>query len=228
MAARLGLSPGQCDEIDVGSPFDYERQALLYCAADLPDPRRPPYDAAMHDELTWLIRAAGGRTMALFTSWRAMQAAASAVRDRVPYDVLTQDELPKPALLAKFSAEESSCLFATMGFWQGVDVPGPALSMVVLDRIPFPRPDEPLHQARRERAGSSAFETVDLPRAATLLAQGAGRLVRSATDRGVVAVLDPRLASASYRWALVRALPPMRRSRRRDDVAEFFAAAVPT
>ena len=228
MAARLGLSEGQCDELDVGSPFDYEHQALLYCAANLPDPRRPAYEAAMHDELTWLIGAAGGRTMALFTSWRAMQAAAAAVRGRVPYDVLTQDELPKPALLSRFSAEESSCLFATMGFWQGVDVPGPALSMVVLDRIPFPRPDEPLHQARRERAGASAFSAVDLPRAATMLAQGAGRLVRSATDRGVVAVLDPRLASASYRWALVRALPPMRRSRRREDVAEFFAAAVPT
>jgi ATP-dependent DNA helicase DinG len=228
MAGRLGLSAQTCDELDVGSPFDYERQALLYCAAHLPDPRRPGYEAAMHDELTWLIRAAGGRTMALFTSWRAMQAAAAAVRDRLEYDILTQDELPKPALLSRFAAEESSCLFATMGFWQGVDVPGPALSMVVLDRIPFPRPDEPLHQARRERAGASAFETVDLPRAATLLAQGAGRLVRSAADRGVVAVLDARLASATYRWALVRALPPMRRSRRRDDVAAFFSAAVAT
>jgi ATP-dependent DNA helicase DinG len=207
----------------VGSPFEYERQALLYCAAHLPDPRNARYEAAMHDELAWLIETAKGRTLALFTSWRAMHAAAAAMRARVAYPVLSQDELPKPALLARFSEEESSCLFATMGFWQGVDVPGPALSLVVIDRIPFPRPDEPLQSARRERAGRNGFAAVDLPRAATLLAQGAGRLIRAATDRGVVAVLDPRLASAGYRWELVRALPPMRRTRQRDDVAAFLS-----
>jgi ATP-dependent DNA helicase DinG len=211
------------DELDVGSPFEYERQALLYCAAHLPDPRSPGYERAMHDELAWLITAARGRTLALFTSWRAMQAAAAAMRERVDYAVLAQDELSKPALLARFSQEESSCLFATTGFWQGVDVPGPALSLVVIDRIPFPRPDEPLQSARRERAGRHGFAAVDLPRAATLLAQGAGRLIRSTTDHGVVAVLDPRLASAAYRWDLVRALPPMRRTRQRDDVAAFLS-----
>ena len=100
-----------------------------------------------------------------------------------------------------------------MGFWQGVDVPGASLSLVAIDRIPFPRPDEPLLQARRERAGAEAFGLIDLPRAATLLAQGAGRLIRSAEDRGVVAVLDPRLAKAGYRWDMVRALPPMRRTK---------------
>jgi ATP-dependent DNA helicase DinG len=110
-----------------------------------------------------------------------------------------------------------------MGFWQGVDVPGPALSLVTIDRIPFPRPDEPLLQARRDRLGRDAFAMVDLPRAATLLAQGAGRLIRSGRDRGVVAVLDRRLATAGYRWELVRALPPMRRTRRREDVSDFLA-----
>ena len=155
-----------------------------------------------------------------------MQAAAADMRGRLHYPVLSQDELPKQALLARFGAEETSCLFATMGFWQGVDIPGPSLSMVVIDRIPFPRPDEPLQQARRDRAGRGAFGLIDLPRAATLLAQGAGRLVRTATDRGVVAVLDPRLASASYRWALVNALPPMRRTRERAEVEAFFAAEV--
>jgi ATP-dependent DNA helicase DinG len=100
-----------------------------------------------------------------------------------------------------------------MGFWQGVDVPGPALSLVAIDRIPFGRPDEPLLQARRERAGADAFNLIDLPRATTLLAQGAGRLIRSATDHGVVAVLDPRLATAGYRWDVVRTLPPMRRTK---------------
>jgi ATP-dependent DNA helicase DinG len=109
-----------------------------------------------------------------------------------------------------------------MGFWQGVDLPGRTLSLVTVDRLPFPRPDEPLLQARRERARADAFAVVDLPRAATLLAQGAGRLIRSATDRGVVAILDPRLASASYRWPLINALPPMRRTKDRAEVEQFL------
>ena len=222
--SRLGIPASSCDELDVGSPFDYPHQGLLYCAAHLPDPRKPGYEKAMHDELSWLIATARGRTLALFTSWRAMEAAAAAVQPKVPYRILTQADLPKPALVEVFTGEESSCLFATMGFWQGVDVPGPALSMVVIDRIPFPRPDEPLQQARRDRAGAGAFRTVDLPRAATLLAQGVGRLVRSASDTGVVAVLDPRLASATYRWELVRALPPMRRTRHREAVTAFLAS----
>jgi ATP-dependent DNA helicase DinG len=109
-----------------------------------------------------------------------------------------------------------------MGFWQGLDVPGRSLSLVVIDRIPFPRPNDPLVAARRERAGPGAFAVIDLPRAATLLAQGAGRLIRSSEDWGVVAVLDPRLATASYRWTLVRALPPMRRTRDRSEVEAFL------
>ena len=176
----------------------------------------------MHEELGALIRAAGGRTLALFTSWRAMRAAAEALGPSLPWRLLTQDELPKPALLEAFTGDETSCLFATMGFWQGVDIPGAALSLLVIDRLPFPRPDEPLVQARRERAGAGAFRSVDLPRAATLLAQGAGRLIRSSADRGVVAVLDSRLARASYRWDLVRALPPMARTQHREDVVRFL------
>jgi ATP-dependent DNA helicase DinG len=223
IAARLSMPSERVDELDVASPFPFATHALLYCAAHLPDPRSPGYEAAMIEELGELVGAAGGRTLALFTSWRAMHAAADALRDALPFTVLTQADLPKPALLTAFAAEESSCLFATMGFWQGVDVPGPSLSLVAIDRIPFPRPDEPLVQARRDRAGPAAFRSVDLPRAATLLAQGAGRLIRSAEDRGVVAVLDPRLASASYRWDLVRALPPMTRTRHRADAMAFLA-----
>jgi ATP-dependent DNA helicase DinG len=177
----------------------------------------------MHDELEALIKAAGGRTLALFTSWRAMRAAHEALEERLPFTLLTQSDLPKPLLVAAFTDDETSCLFATMGFWQGVDVPGPSLSMVVIDKIPFPRPDEPLVQARRDKAGAAAFRLVDLPRAATLLAQGAGRLIRTATDRGVVAVLDPRLSRANYAFELVRALPPMTRTRDRADVEAFFA-----
>jgi ATP-dependent DNA helicase DinG len=223
LATRIGLADDAHDELTVASPFDFSHQALLYCAAHLPDPRTPGYEPAMHAELEALIHAAGGRTMALFTSWRAMQAAADALSPALPWPVLTQADLPKPALLAAFQREERSCLFATMGFWQGVDVPGPALSLVTIDRIPFPRPDEPLLQARRDRLGRAAFGLVDLPRAATLLAQGVGRLIRSSDDRGVVAVLDSRLATAGYRWELVRALPPMPRTRHRRDVEAFLA-----
>lgn len=223
LAERVGLPDGSFEQLDVGSPFDYEANGLLYCAAHLPDPRSGDFERAMHGEIEALMRAAGGRTLALFTSWRAMHAAAEAVAPRVPFRVLTQADLPKPALLEAFSGDDETCLFATMGFWQGVDVPGESLSLVTIDRIPFPRPDEPLLQARRERARAEAFRTVDLPRAATLLAQGAGRLIRSATDRGVVAVLDPRLASANYRWDLVRALPPLRRTRQRAEAEAFLA-----
>ncbi|MEJ5254745.1 MAG: ATP-dependent DNA helicase [Acidimicrobiales bacterium] len=223
LAGRIGLAPGTYDELDVGSPFDYGEQALLYCAADLPDPRSPAFDAAAHEELAALIEAAGGRTLALFTSYRAMHAAVDALRTRLDHPLLMQDELPKPRLVERFTAEPATCLFATMGFWQGIDVPGPSLSLVTIDRIPFPRPDEPLLQARRERARADAFRTVDLPRAVTLLAQGVGRLIRSRRDRGVVAVLDPRLATnPRYRWDIIRALPPMRRTRDREEAARFL------
>lgn len=226
LAGRLGIEPERCEEMDVGSPFPHGEHALLYCPVHLPDPRAPGHIDAMHDELEALIRAAGGRTLALFTSYRAMDAAVGALRSRLPWKLLAQGDLPKPALIESFSSDEHSCLFATMGYWQGIDVPGPSLSLVTIDRIPFPRPDEPLLQARRDRAGPGAFGLIDLPRAATLLAQGAGRLIRTATDRGVVAVLDPRLGSASYRWDLIRALPPMRRTRHRTEVEAFLAAAL--
>jgi ATP-dependent DNA helicase DinG len=137
--------------------------------------------------------------------------------------VLTQRDLPKTALIARFSEDESTCLFATAGFFQGVDVPGRTLSLVIIDRIPFPRPDDPLLSARRELLGPRAFAEIDLPRASMLLAQATGRLIRSATDRGVVAVLDPRLGTAGYRWDIVRALPPMRRTRHRADAVAFLA-----
>jgi ATP-dependent DNA helicase DinG len=219
---RLGVAPGGIVEVDVGSPFDYGRQAVLYCAAHLPDPRSDRYATALVDELAALMAAAGGRTLALFTSFRMLDLAAAAVRDRVAVPILTQGSAPKGRLIEAFAADPASCLFATMGFWQGIDVPGDACRLVVIDRLPFPRPDEPLLQARRERAGATAFAQIDLPRAATLLAQGAGRLIRTATDRGVVAVLDPRLARASYRWDVVRALPPMRRTKDRAEAEAFL------
>jgi ATP-dependent DNA helicase DinG len=216
-------------ELRLGSPFDYRDHALLYCAAHLPDPRRMPrsFDAAALDELADLVEAAGGRTLALFTSHRMLRLAADAFLDRFPWAVHVQDGPPEPGLVERFRDEEEACLLATMGYWQGVDVPGRSLSLVVIDRLPFPSPRDPLLDARREAArlaGLNSFATVDLPLAATLLAQGAGRLVRSATDRGVVAVLDPRLARASYRSALLDSLPPLRRTVDGDEARAYLAA----
>ncbi len=228
LAARVGLPAERTDELDVGSPFDYEHHALLYCATHLPNPRQRTDDRALHDELRILIEAAGGRTLALFTSWKAMQAAADALRPVLAFPILIQSDLPKPALVAAFAEHPETCLFATAGLFQGVDIPGATLSLVTIDRIPFPRPDDPLLDARRDRAGADAFRVVDLPRAATMLAQAAGRLIRSSTDRGVVAVLDPRLASANYRWDLVRALPPMKRTKDRTEVEAFLRSITET
>ncbi len=222
LGGRVGIKEDEHDELDAGSPFDFESQGLLYCATHMPDPRNPKYREALHDELAFLIEAAGGRTLALFTSWKSMELAVEALRDRLDVPVLAQGDLPKPKLVAQFENEEAACLFATMGYWQGVDVPGRTLSLVTIDRLPFPRPDEPLLMARRDRAGPAAFRVIDLPRAATLLAQGAGRLIRTATDHGVVAVLDSRLATANYRWQLINALPPMRRTKEREEVAAFL------
>ncbi len=212
----LGLNPDEHEAIDVGSPFDYEANGLLYCAKHLPDPRNPGYEPALHEELAALIEAAGGRTLALFTSYRAMDRAAEVLREQLDFEIYTQRDLPKSELLRRFTAETDSCLFATMSFWQGVDVPGESLSLVAIDRLPFPRPDDPLLEARRERYGSEAFRLVDLPRAATRLAQGVGRLIRRGDDRGVVAVLDSRMANAGYRWELVQALPQFPRTAERD------------
>ena len=224
LGSRVGLPAGRSDTLDVGSPFDFEHHGLLYCALSLPDPRAPGRDLAAHQEIAALIQAAGGRTLALFTSWKAMDAAAAAVRMQITQPIITQRDLPKNALVKAFSEDESTCLFATAGFFQGVDIPGRTLSLVIIDKIPFPRPDDPLLSARRELLGGAAFSEIDVPRAAILLAQATGRLIRTATDRGVVAVLDPRLGKASYRWDIVKALPPMKRTRDRAEAEAFLRA----
>lgn len=223
LARRVGLPDERTDQADVGSPFDYERQAMLYCALHLPPPKSPAFRDAVADELVSMIEAAGGRTLALFTSWAAMDAAVEAVRPQLAVPILTQRDLPKPALVRAFTESEETCLFATTGMFQGVDVPGRTLSLVVIDKLPFPRPDDPLLSARREQLGPTAFSEIDVPRAATMLAQACGRLIRSSTDRGVVAVLDSRLGTARYRWDIVRALPPMLRTRDRAQVEQFLS-----
>ncbi|MEO6988224.1 MAG: ATP-dependent DNA helicase [Aquihabitans sp.] len=225
LGERLGLEASDHEQIDVGSTFDYAANGLLFCATHLPNRTSAAFEPALHDELVTLIEAAGGRTLALFTSYRAMDAAIAAVRARIDTPVFGQRDLPKQALVAAFAADESASLFATMGFWQGIDVPGRTLSLVTIDRLPFPRPDEPLLQARRELARADAFRLIDLPRTSMMLAQGAGRLIRNATDRGVVAVLDPRLATArSYRWTLLNALPPLRRTKDQAETVAFLEA----
>ncbi|MGJ7440392.1 ATP-dependent DNA helicase [Aquipuribacter sp. MA13-6] len=221
LARRLGLGKGGWRGLDVGSPFDYARQAILYVAAHLPAPGRDGHGDPLHDELVALVEAAGGRTLGLFSSRRAAAAAAEVVRARTDLPVLLQGDDVVPTLVKQFAADPRTCLFGTLGLWQGVDVPGPSCSLVVLDRVPFPRPDDPLSQARGEavdRAGGSGFMTVSVAHAATLLAQGAGRLVRNGDDRGVVAVLDPRVATKRYGSALLAALPPFWRTTDREVV----------
>ena len=223
LPARLGLDEHVHKTIDVGSPFDFENAGMLYCAAHMPDPRSDDYRDAVHNEIEALTMAAGGRTLALFTSWRSMNLAKEYLLDRLPYQLLVQGDSPKQVLVDTFMEDEESVLLATMSFWQGVDIPGRALSCVIIDRLPFPRPDDPLLGARRDLVGSAAFREIDLPRASMLLAQGAGRLIRSKDDRGVVAVLDSRLAkSKSYRWELIKALPPLKRTKSRDEAIEFL------
>jgi len=222
LPSRIGLPSDGTTSLVVDSPFDYQSQSMLYCAVHLPNPNDPSFAASMHDELLALIRAAGGRTLALFTSYRAMDAAVEWIRPRLDVTVLSQREHQKNQLVKLFSEDESSCLFATSGFFQGIDIPGRTLSLVTIDRIPFPRPDDPLLGARREKVGGEAFREIDLPRAATSLAQAAGRLIRSTGDRGVVAVFDPRLGTAGYRRHILAALPPMRRTVTLSEVESFL------
>jgi ATP-dependent DNA helicase DinG len=197
--------------LDVGSPFHYQRSAILYIARHLPPPGRDGLPPAYLDEIEQLVNAAGGRALGLFSSMRAARQAADELRERLAVPVLCQGEDATSALVAKFAADEPTCLFGTLSLWQGVDVPGPSLQLVIVDRIPFPRPDDPLMAARQravDARGGSGFMTVAASHAALRLAQGAGRLIRSMNDRGVVAVLDPRLHTARYGSFLRASLPP--------------------
>jgi len=212
VAAALGLlgdgAPAWVG-LDVGSPFDYARQGILYVARHLPPPGRDGLSEELLSELAALVEAAGGRTLGLFSSMRAAEQAADEIRQRLPdLHVLCQGDDATAELVRQFAADPHTCLFGTLSLWQGVDVPGAACQLVVIDRIPFPRPDDPLVRARQDAAGPAGFMTVSAAIAALLLAQGAGRLIRSGEDRGVVAVLDSRLATARYGGFLRRSLPP--------------------
>jgi ATP-dependent DNA helicase DinG len=221
LVTDLGLTDIS-DSIEVASPFDYANHALLYVPDNFPERTDPNAEAAIIEELVRLITASGGRCLSLFTNRSVMKRVAEAVEPRISTPVLVQDTLSRARLIERFRDEETSSLFAVTSYWQGIDVPGDSLRLVTIDRLPFQPPNDPLGIARRDRAGSSAFSKVDIPRAGMLLAQGVGRLIRSTTDKGVVAVLDTRLATASYRHPLIRRLPPMARTRDFDEVETFL------
>ncbi|MET7548894.1 ATP-dependent DNA helicase [Streptomyces sp. NPDC058232] len=240
VGASLGLAPEgtagddipQWKGLDVGSPFDYPRQGILYVARHLATPGREGSRTDMLDELSELVEAAGGRTLGLFSSMRAAQAAAEELRGRLDKPILLQGEETLGELIKNFAADPETCLFGTLSLWQGVDVPGASCQLVIMDRIPFPRPDDPLMSARQkavEEAGGNGFMAVAATHAALLMAQGAGRLVRATGDKGVVAVLDPRLANARYGSYLRASLPDFwyttDRSQARRSLAAIDAAA---
>ncbi|MGH3647219.1 MAG: ATP-dependent DNA helicase [Micromonosporaceae bacterium] len=235
VARSLGLTAGadsdrlppDWQELDVGSPFDYTKQGILYVAAHLPRPTASGLSDPAGEELVRLVGALGGRTLGLFSSRRAAERAAEVVRDKTDLTVLLQGEESLPGLVRRFrdaaDAEPGCCLFGVLSLWQGVDVPGEACQLVVIDRLPFPRPDEPISAARSgavDAAGGSGFGAVSVPVAAVRLAQGAGRLIRRSADRGVVAVLDSRLHhSRAYGSYLRRSLPPFWYTTKPDVVA---------
>lgn len=213
------IDPANLQMLDVGSPFDFANQGMLYLPRDIPEPGRDGPSKEALEELAELIDAAGGRTLALFSSWRGVEMADEYLRKvlkELPIAIITQKRGDSVgSLVEKFAADQTSILLGTISLWQGIDVPGPACTLVAIDRIPFPRPDEPVMSARAaeaDAAGGSGFMQVSLPRAALLLAQGTGRLIRSIQDRGVVAILDSRITTKRYGSTLLNSMPPFWRT----------------
>ncbi len=207
---RLGIPDGAVEQV-LASPFDFARQAILYVPKDLPDPGSPEHPEAFDNEVERLLNATKGRAFVLFTSHAALQRSAEALRSRLAWPVLVQGDAPRDTLVRSFRTTSHACLFGTSTFWEGVDVPGDALSCVIIDRLPFDPPDDPLIAARAAviaAMGGNAFREYQIPLAVIRLRQGFGRLVRRRTDRGVVAVLDGRLRKRPYGKVFLRSLPP--------------------
>ncbi|CAB4691758.1 MAG: ATP-dependent DNA helicase [Actinobacteria bacterium] len=223
---RLGLD--QARELVVGSPFDYRSQALLYLPRGMPDPRADEFGAKVAEEVRALLQLSEGRALVLTSSYRALGELKASLQGNVPYEVLVQGEAPRERLLERFRSEVSSVLLATSTFWQGVDIPGEALSLLVIDKLPFSAPGDPLYEARCEavsKAGGDWFADFALPMAMLQLRQGFGRLIRSHSDRGVVAILDPRLRTKAYGRAFLAALPHAPMAEDRVAVASFFGTS---
>jgi ATP-dependent DNA helicase DinG len=213
------LDPSNVQMLDVGSPFDFANQGMLYLPRDIPEPGRDGPSKEVLVELGELIDAAGGRTLALFSSWRGVEMADEHLRRvlaELPISIITQKRGDAVgSLVERFANDPTSILLGTMSLWQGVDVPGASCTLVAIDRIPFPRPDDPVMSARAaeaDAAGGSGFMQVSLPRAALLLAQGTGRLIRSVNDRGVVAILDSRIINKRYGSIILNSMPPLWRT----------------
>ena len=228
MRRRLGLDHAR--EAVVGSPYDFAEQALIYLPRAMPDPRSEGFIERAAEEIVSLLALSEGRALVLTSSYRALDAYRDRVRGRVPYEVLVQGEAPRERLLERFRAEVGSVLLATSTFWQGVDVPGESLSLLVIDKLPFSAPGDPLHEARCEaveRVGGDWFMDYALPTAVLQLRQGFGRLIRGHTDRGVVAILDPRLRTKGYGRAFIGALPRCPVAEDPAAVAAFFGNRIP-
>ncbi|PWV59073.1 ATP-dependent DNA helicase [Plasticicumulans acidivorans] len=222
---RLGL-PADSEKLKLDSPFDYRRHAVLYHPPDLPDPASAGYTAALVEAILPVLDASRGRAFLLFTSYRALNEAAALLRDRCTHPLLLQGSLPKAALLARFRQLGNAVLLGTSSFWEGVDVRGEALSCVVIDKLPFSSPGDPVLSARIEamkRAGGNPFIEYQIPHAVITLKQGVGRLIRDVDDRGVLVLADPRLLSKPYGKLFLDSLPPMTRTRQSERVRRFFA-----
>ncbi len=227
--SRLGAPPGT-DEMLVPSPFDFASRAALYLPEDLPEPSDPRFAEGAADRIADLVTMTGGGAFVLCTSTRAMRTLHALLRSRTRLPLLLQGERPKHMLLSKFRSSGHAVLVATMSFWEGVDVPGWALRLVVIDKIPFAPPDDPVlaaRSARQEREGGNAFAQIQVPAAAMTLKQGFGRLIRSQDDSGVVAILDRRIVKKGYGKALLASLPPARRVSRLDELRAVWEGLAP-
>jgi len=230
---RLGLQDAPTLKID--SPFDYERQSLLFLPAGMPDPTSPGYTAAVMSRALEMIDASRGGAFVLFTSHRALSQGAAWLRERwksavPPYSLYVQGEAPRERLLKEFREDGNAVLLGTASFWEGVDVKGEALRLVIIDKLPFASPEDPLVRARIEHlqaTGANAFRDYQLPEAALALKQGVGRLIRSEEDYGAVVICDPRVVGRSYGRVLLSALPPMTATRDVDEALRFLRRHAP-
>ncbi|MDE2155932.1 MAG: ATP-dependent DNA helicase, partial [Xanthomonadaceae bacterium] len=228
-ARQLGLDDPRT--LSLESPFDYARQALCYLPSPLPDPAARDYTAQVIEAVLPVLHASGGRAFLLFTSHRALRLAAELLQDKVPWPLFVQGTAPRPRLLEEFRASGHGVLLGAASFWEGVDVVGEALSVVVIDKLPFAAPDDPVLMARLEalqQSGINPFMGWQVPGAAIALKQGAGRLIRSVHDRGVLVLCDPRLTGKGYGKLFLASLPPMPRTRELAHVQAFFHDAPAT